>query len=143
MQFLTNFGWAFVANTLPGYFKDVLHLGDKDNGLISTVTLLISFLGLPVGGLLTDYVTRQLGVRRGRMLPILVTRLVAAGFFVACLASANPWYLAVCLGLMAFSVDAGTAAMWAYAQDVAGGRSLRSSAGTTCGETSALPCNRC
>ncbi len=120
VQFLTNVGWVFVANTLPGYFKNVLHLSDEQNGIISTVTLMVSFFGLPLGGLLTDFASRKLGIRQGRMWPIVITRLVSAGFFVACLASANPWYLAACLGLMAFTGDAGIPAMWAYAQDVGG-----------------------
>jgi MFS family permease len=120
MQFLTNVGWAFVINSIPTYFKEVLELPDEQNGTISTVVLVIGFLGLIAGGFITDICGRVLGIRMGRMLPIALTRFVAAIFFLLCLTTTNPWMLAGFLGLMAFCTDAGIPATWAYAQDVGG-----------------------
>jgi MFS family permease len=120
MQFLTNVGWAFVINSIPTYFKEVLKLSDNENGRISTVVLIIGFIGLIAGGFVTDICGRVLGVRLGRMLPIALTRFLAAAFFLLCLTTTNSWMLAGFLGLMAFCTDAGIPATWAYAQDVGG-----------------------
>lgn len=120
MQFLTNVGWAFVINSVPTYFKEVLKLPDDQNGTISTAVLVIGFVGLMAGGFITDACGRVLGLRLGRMLPIALTRFVAAIFFLLCLTTTSPWMLAAYLGLMAFCTDAGIPATWAYAQDVGG-----------------------
>jgi MFS family permease len=93
------------------------------NGTISTLTLFIGLFGLLLGGLLTDMLTRRFGLRLGRLLPLSITRFVSAGMCLACLWVESPWLLAVCLGLMVFSTDAGLPAVWAWAQDV-GGRNV-------------------
>ncbi|MGB8170794.1 MAG: MFS transporter [Chthoniobacteraceae bacterium] len=122
-QMLTNFGWAFVINSLSTYLRDVRHLSEAMNGTISTLTLFIGLFGLLLGGLLTDLLTRKLGLRLGRLLPLSITRFVSAGLCVSCLWVQNPWLLAVCLGLMVFSTDSALPAVWAWAQDV-GGRNV-------------------
>jgi MFS family permease len=122
-QMLTNFGWAFVINSMSTYLRDVRHLSDEMNGYISTLTLFIGLFGLLLGGLVTDLLTRKFGLRLGRLLPLSITRFVSAGMCVACLFVQSPWLLAVCLGLMVFSTDSGLPAFWAWAQDV-GGRNV-------------------
>jgi MFS family permease len=122
-QMLTNFGWAFVINSMSSYLRDVRHLSDEMNGYISTLTLFIGLFGLLLGGLLTDWLTRRFGLRLGRLIPLSVTRFLSAGMCVACIWVQNPWMLAVCLGLMVFSTDSGLPAVWAWAQDV-GGRNV-------------------
>jgi MFS family permease len=122
-QMLTNFGWAFVINSMSSYLRDVRHLSEDMNGYISTLTLFIGMFGLLLGGLLTDWLTRKLGLRLGRLLPLSVTRFLSAGMCVACLWADSPWLLAVCLGLMVFSTDSALPAVWAWAQDV-GGRNV-------------------
>lgn len=122
-QMLTNFGWAFVINSMSSYLRDVRHLSEEMNGYISTLTLFIGLFGLLLGGLITDMLTRKFGLRLGRLLPLSVTRFVSAAMCIACLWVQNPWMLALCLGLMVFSTDAGLPAVWAWAQDV-GGRNV-------------------
>ncbi len=122
-QMLTNFGWAFVINSMSSYLRDVRHLSEEMNGVISTLTLFIGLFGLLLGGLLTDLLTRKFGLRLGRLLPLSITRFVSAAMCLACLWARNPWVLAVCLGLMVFSTDSGLPAAWAWAQDV-GGRNV-------------------
>ncbi|RBP39009.1 sugar phosphate permease [Roseimicrobium gellanilyticum] len=122
-QMLTNFGWAFVINSMSTYLRDVRKLSDEMNGYISTLTLFIGLFGLLLGGLLTDWLTRRFGLRLGRLIPLSVTRFVSAAMCIACLWVQNPWLLAVCLGLMVFSTDSGLPAVWAWAQDV-GGRNV-------------------
>lgn len=122
-QMLTNFGWAFVINSLSSYLRDVRHLSEEMNGYISTLTLFIGLFGLLLGGFATDFLTRRFGLRLGRFLPLSVTRFLSAAMCIACLYVQSPWLLAVCLGLMVFSTDFGLPAVWAWAQDV-GGRNV-------------------
>ncbi len=122
-QMLTNFGWAFVINSMSAYLRNVRHLSEEMNGWISTLTLFIGLFGLLLGGLLTDVLTRRFGLRLGRLLPLSVTRFVSAAMCLACLWVESPWLLAGCLGLMVFSTDCGLPAVWAWAQDV-GGRNV-------------------
>ena len=120
---LTNFGWAFVINSMSTYLRDVRHLSEALNGSISTLTLFIGLFGLLVGGLLTDLLTRKFGLRLGRLLPLSITRFVSAAMCLACIWVQSPWLLALCLGLMVFSADSALPAVWAWAQDV-GGRNV-------------------
>lgn len=122
-QMLTNFGWAFVINSMSTYLRDVRHLSEEMNGYISTLTLFIGMFGLLLGGLFTDALTRKFGLRLGRLLPLSVTRFVSSAMCIACIWAENPWLLALCLGLMVFSTDSGLPAVWAWAQDV-GGRNV-------------------
>ena len=122
-QMLTNFGWAFVINSMSTYLRDVRHLSEDMNGYISTLTLFIGMFGLLLGGLVTDLLTRKFGLRLGRLLPLSITRFLSAAMCLACLWVNNPWMLAVCLGLMVFSTDFALPAVWAWAQDV-GGRNV-------------------
>lgn len=122
-QMLTNFGWAFVINSMSTYLREVRKLSDEMNGNISTLTLFIGIFGLLLGGLLTDWLTRRFGLRLGRLIPLSVTRFISAALCIACIWVQNPWLLAVCLGLMVFSTDSGLPAVWAWAQDV-GGRNV-------------------
>jgi MFS family permease len=120
VQFLTNVGWAFAINSLSDYFKTAHHVNDKTNGDISTLTLTFGVPALLVGGYLTDLCTRRLGVRYGRLVPMVSTRFLAAGIFLSCLGTDNLTILVVLLGLMIFFNDAGLPSMWAWAQDVGG-----------------------
>jgi MFS family permease len=120
VQFLTNYGWAFVINSMSTYFKTVKGVSDADNGRISSAALFIGFFGLLLGGVLTDASRRWLGVRLGRMIPIAATRFIAGALLLCCLPAQSPWMYALWFGLMTFATDAGLPAMWAWAQDVGG-----------------------
>ena len=119
-QFLTNIGWAFAINSMSDHFKNVHHVNDKANGDISTLTLTFAIPALLVGGFLTDLCTRWLGVRWGRLVPMISTRFLAGATFLACLWTDQLSVLVVLLGLMIFWNDAGLPSMWAWAQDVGG-----------------------
>lgn len=120
VQFLTNYGWVFVLNSMAGYLKDVKHVSDVQNGIISTVALFIGFFGLLIGGVVIDACSRRFGIRLGRMIPLAATRFLAAAMLLCCLPEQSAWMIAIWLGLMTFATDAGIPAMWAWAQDVGG-----------------------
>jgi nitrate/nitrite transporter NarK len=120
VQFFTNIGWAFLVLSLPDYLKSVLHQDDKMSGTLTTVALTIGILSLPLGGMATDYLSRKLGRRLGQMLPMSVTKFIAAGFYLVALRMESLWAVAVAFGMVTFFVDFGLPAMWTTMQDISG-----------------------
>jgi len=119
-QFLANVGWVFMLNTLPKYLKEVMHVDDKTNGILSTLALAIAVIALPIGGIVTDVCTRKLGPTWGRRLPLSLTRFFAAGSYLAALAFDSPVMMAVAFGAVAFFADFALPATWATMQDISG-----------------------
>ena len=119
-QFLTNYGWAFVINSMSTYLKEVRHLTDTQNGRVSTLALGIGLAGLLLGGLATDYASRRWGADRGRRVILISTRFLAAAMFLLCLRAQSVWQITLCLGLMTFFTDAALPAVWTWMQDAGG-----------------------
>lgn len=119
-QFFTNMGWAFLGTWLPTYLSEVKHVEPIPLGNMVAVALFVGMGGMLVGGYVTDWSTRQLGVRWGRSLPLAVSRFVAAGAYVACLWLDSPWALVTAFAVVAFATDVGVAPFWAFSQDVGG-----------------------
>ncbi len=129
MQVGTNLGWAFLVMWLPRYLMDVHHVPILERGLMTSIPLMVGFAGMLGGGRLTDAMTGWLGVRWGRGLPMMLTRFTGAlGYFIVLWlamlpdgsAFKSPWYFVAAFSLVAFSTDMGTAATWAFSQDVGG-----------------------
>lgn len=120
VQFFTNIGWAFLVLSLPDYLKEVKHLSDRDTGFINSVALFIGIAALPLGGWFTDFLSRRLGRRMGRMLPMSVTKFLSAGCYLLALRMDSPWAMAAAFGLVTFFVDFGLPAMWTTMQDISG-----------------------
>jgi MFS family permease len=119
-QTATNIGWAFLVNSLSAYLAQVKHLDDTMNGRVSSIALTIGIIGLPLGGMLTDYWSKRYGVRAGRLLPLVVTRAVAVLAYFGAMAADTPVQLAIGFGLLAIFVDMGMPAMWTLMQDISG-----------------------
>lgn len=119
-QFFTNIGWAFLILSLPDYLKGVKHLDDGMSGLITTGALTIGILALPVGGLMTDYISKRHGRRLGRVLPMSVTKFCAAGLYLLALQMDSAWGMAIAFGAVTFFADLGLPAMWTFMQDISG-----------------------
>ena len=119
-QTATNIGWAFLVNSLSVYLKDVKHMGDEANGQVSSAALFLGIIGLPLGGMLTDWWSTKFGIRAGRMMPLVVTRIVAVAAYFAVMAADTPLEMALAFGALAMFVDMGMPAMWALMQDISG-----------------------
>lgn len=119
-QTATNIGWAFLVNSLSIYLKDVKHMSDEVNGQVSSTALLLGIIGLPLGGMLTDWWSKRHGIRAGRMGPLVVTRVFAVAAYFAVMAADTPFQVAVAFGALAMFVDMGMPAMWALMQDISG-----------------------
>jgi MFS family permease len=124
-QFGTNFGWIFLTNSLPPYLDKVHHVPEIVRGWLSGLPYAVGMVGMFAGGWLTDRLTRVLGLRRGRMLPMALTRFTAAAAFLACPWLGDPWLVTAAMAVVALSTDLGTPATWAFMQDV-GGRNVGS-----------------
>jgi MFS family permease len=120
VQFFTNIGWAFLVLSFFDYLKDVKRLDDEAAGYINSLALGLGVLALPIGGWCTDVLSRRLGRRMGRMLPMSVTKFLAAGCYLLALLMDSPWSMAVAFGLVTFFVDFGLPAMWTTMQDISG-----------------------
>lgn len=119
-QFFTNLGWAFVAVSMSKFLIEAKGIGKTEAETLNTVALSIGIAGLFAGGYVTDLCVKRLGVRRGRILPLAVSRFVAAGAFAASLWFDNPYLLTAAFGLAAFSTDFGLPALWAGLQEMCG-----------------------
>ncbi len=120
LQFGTNIGWVFIVIYMPRYLSEVHRVPLGDRAFMTSLPMLFGIAGNFLGGWLTDYTTRKLGLRWGRALPIAVTRFLCAAAYVACLWSDSPWMFTVLMCLMAFNTDLGIASTWAFSQDIGG-----------------------
>lgn len=120
VQFFTNIGWAFLILSLPEYLRKVAGLDESAAGLATTVSLSIGIAALPLGGWMTDMLTKRFGKRLGRMLPMSVTKFVAAAFYVLAVSLDSPWAMVAAFGAVAFFADIGLPAMWTTMQDISG-----------------------
>lgn len=120
VQFFTNIGWAFLILSLTDYLKQVKGLKDSEAGIITTCALSIGILALPAGGWVTDYLTKRCGRRLGSVLPMSLTKFIAAGLYLLALRMESMWGVAVAFGLVTFFVDLGLPPIWTFMQDVSG-----------------------
>jgi MFS family permease len=135
MQWGTNVGWLFLVAYLPRYLEKVHNVPILDRGFFSTVPLAVGIVGMFLGGVVTDRMRHRFGLKWGRLMPMLLTRFLAAAAYVACLLMSLPvegggmwggvWAFTVAFSVVAFATDMGNPAVWAYCQDV-GGRNIGS-----------------
>ncbi len=119
-QFTTNVAWLFFVTSLPRYLMEVHHVPILKRSLMVSLPALAGIAGMFLGGCLTDALTRQIGLRWGRALPMALTRFVAAAAYLACLWVDSPWMATFAFALGFFFVDLGVSAIWAFMQDVGG-----------------------
>lgn len=128
VQFVANFGWAFLITKLPSYLEEVHRTKIQTAGLVQAAPFLAGIVGLFLGGWLTDRCTAALGRRWGRVVPSVISRLaVALGFWLA-MGVRGELEVALAFALVGFATDMATPAAWAYGVDV-GGRHVGSVVG--------------
>jgi sugar phosphate permease len=119
-QFGSNFGWVFLLTWLPRYLAEVHRVPVLERGWMAGLPLVIGMSGQLGGGWLTDRLTRALGLRWGRCLPMALSRFLAMAGFALCPLLRLPWPVTAALAVVALGNDLGTPAAWAYCQDVGG-----------------------
>jgi ACS family glucarate transporter-like MFS transporter len=124
-QLGTNVGWVFLVTWLPRYLEEVHKLPIKERSVLASIPLLVGWAGMLTGGWVTDRLTRAVGRRWGRALPIAQSRFVAMGAYLIFLMHPGPYTATVALSVVAFATDFGSPATWAFSLDV-GGRHIAS-----------------
>lgn len=131
LQITTNIGWIFLVRTLPQYLEEVHNVPLVMRGWMTSMPIWAGVAGVFFGGRLTDWLGQRLGLKWGRRLPVLVTRLTGALGYVICIILSYavpadqapnwmPWVYVAALSLLAVSTDIGVPSVWAYMQDVGG-----------------------
>ena len=120
MQWCTNVGWVFLVTWLPRYLATVHQVPVEQRGLMAFISLVVGWAGMLLGGRLTDFMVKPLGLRWGRALPISLSRFVAMSAYLVCLFEPSPWMAVAAFSVVAFATDMGTGSVWAFMQDVGG-----------------------
>ncbi len=120
MQFGSNVAWVFLITWLPTYLMEVYHLDLATTGLLSSLPLLAGMLGCFLGGMATDALTRRVGLRWGRALLGILSKVLAATGLLVSLAMENPVWAVLAMAFASFATDTGLGATWAYFQDAGG-----------------------
>jgi MFS transporter, ACS family, glucarate transporter len=130
-QFATNVGWVFLVTWLPRYLDEVHKVPVLERGVLASIPIFAGMLGMLLGGPWTDRLTKTVGLKYSRRIPIASSRIMAIGGYIICLLATAGWFgplgtrlpAWIAIGGLAFvaiATDLGVAATWAYAQDVAG-----------------------
>ncbi|HQU46348.1 MAG TPA: MFS transporter, partial [Pirellulales bacterium] len=119
-QFMTNIGWVFLVTALPKYLVEERHFAMQGGANMNALAMVAGMFGTLLGGRLTDVISRSLGLRHGRALPLAVSRFLAAGAYLAIPYVESPWAAVALFCLVSFATDLGLPGTWAYMQDVGG-----------------------
>lgn len=120
VQFAANLAWVFIITLFPSYLAQVHQMPQEQRALYQSIPLYAGIVGMLLGGWVTDRAARSLGVRWGRAVPIIVTRLLVGLAYVLCLVFTDPLVMLLLMCLVAWATDMGNAPTWAYGQDVGG-----------------------
>ncbi len=124
-QFGTNVGWVFLVTWLPRYLLDVHHVPFEQRGWMASIPMFVGWAGMLCGGWWTDRLTRRIGPRWGRALPLSSSRFLAMAAFLLVMLEPSSWTATILFAAVAFGTDLGSPAVWAFNQDV-GGRYIAS-----------------
>ncbi|HVX15366.1 MAG TPA: MFS transporter [Pirellulales bacterium] len=119
-QFATNIGWVFLLTWLPRYLTEVRGVTSQLGANMNAIILFTGMFGMLSGGGLTDVLSRRLGLRHGRALPLALSRFLAAGAYLAVPYLESPWEAMAAFCIVSFATDLGVPGTWAYTQDVGG-----------------------
>ncbi|MFP6648867.1 MAG: MFS transporter, partial [Pirellulaceae bacterium] len=115
-----NIGWLFIGTWFPTYLLEQHQVPILERGTMVMVPFLVGFPGMLLGGVVTDKLVSLVGVRWARRLPWIVAKSIAVGAFAMCPLLDSPWAVTAMMATVAFCVDFGNPASWAFTQDVGG-----------------------
>lgn len=119
-QCCINIGWAFVITKLGDYLEKGHGLTGAEKGTWTSLPLFVGLLGMIAGGFVTDALTKRLGLRWGRAVPIGTSLFVCSTACVVASLTTDYRLVVAMLCVMAVFVDLGVPAVWAFAQDIGG-----------------------
>jgi sugar phosphate permease len=116
----TNVGWLFLVTALPRYLAEVHQVPILQRAWMVSIPSFAGIAGLFLGGRLTDWLVLAIGLRWGRGLPMVITKLCAALAYGLCLVVDGPWAITWAFAAAYFFTDLGIAPVWAVKQDIGG-----------------------
>ncbi len=119
MYFTQTYGFNLYVTWMPTYLQHEKHMHGTVLGILAGLPLLLSVPADLFGGLLTDRLSRGLGLRKGRCL-VGFFSLAAAGVFLFSGAFASGIISAVLIALAAASSNFLLGASWGTCADMAG-----------------------
>jgi len=127
-QFSINLGWAFLILGLTDYLKAAHEVPDQQAAFLVMCVLAMGMVGQPIGGWATDWSVRHFGLRRGRVLPLVLACAIAGCAYFGCAfinAAWFPpgyhlWFVVACCGIVSLMTDIGNPSNWAFMQDIGG-----------------------
>lgn len=122
-QFGANFGWAFFLTYLNRYLQEVHGVtDDTERGTIQSIILFCALPALILGGWATDAITRRVGQRWGRVLPLTVPRILAGCAYAAVVLvePGSVWTITALFATVLFCSEVCLPSIWAYCMDVGG-----------------------
>ena len=119
-QFCVNIGWVFIVTWFVDYLMEVHQVAMSERSDMIAIPLMVGFVGMLIGGVVTDKLAVRIGLRFGRSIPWSGSMIVAAACFLACPFLDDPWSITWAMALVALSVDFSVPSMWAFTQDVGG-----------------------
>ncbi len=119
-NFFANVGWVPLITLVPRYFAEQFSVPVDQRGLMTTIPLIVAAFAMLAGGWYTDRLTRTLGRRWGRAIPMGLFKLPCVIALGICPWLPGPWAVTVALTVMSFCQDFGVPSVWAFAQDTGG-----------------------
>ena len=119
MYFAFGYGLYFYFTWLPTYLIKELGFSLFSGGLFAALPFLLAGIADLVGGWLTDFVTRQRGLKAGRCYLGFGAFLTCAAFLFASTVVASPILKAVLIAMALASADLALGACWAVPIDIA------------------------
>lgn len=120
MQVASNIAWLFFGAWMPTYLIEEYSIGLGQAGMLSSLPPLAGALGCVVGGVASDRLVRRLGIRWGRSVLGIGSKLSAACFMLLSVLADDPYTATALFVVAAFVNDLGLGATWAYFQDAGG-----------------------
>jgi MFS family permease len=119
-QIASNIAWIFFGTWMPTYLKEEFDVGLGTVGVLCSLPPLAGAAGCLLGGIASDRLVRTLGIRRGRSVLGMSSKLSAALFMLLSVLADDPYVVTALLVVAAFVNDLGLGATWAYFQDAGG-----------------------
>jgi len=119
-QVASNISWLFLGTWLPTYLMNEYQLDLKLTGTLSSLPLLAGMFGCLLGGIASDRLVRRLGIRWGRNLLGIGSKVLAGAFMLLSVFAGDAYLATAALVVASFVNDLGLAATWAYFQDAGG-----------------------
>ncbi|MFP6576920.1 MAG: MFS transporter, partial [Pirellulaceae bacterium] len=119
-QIGVNIGWLFIGTWFPTYLMEQHQVPILQRGVMIMVPFIAGFPGMLLGGLVTDKLVSLVGVRWARRIPWIGSKAIAVAAFAISPLLSSAWLVTAMMATVAFCVDFGNPASWAFTQDVGG-----------------------